>query len=129
MSVLSVNLTGAFLCAQAAARHMVSRGTAARIVNVSSVLDREVLEGGAAYCVSKAGLRQLTRLMALELARYKIRVNGVAPGETATPMNFSTEVDAAAVARPVTPMGRPGYSAEIASTISFLLDRCDHSII
>jgi NAD(P)-dependent dehydrogenase (short-subunit alcohol dehydrogenase family) len=121
MNVLSVNLTGAFLCAQAAARHMVSHETTGRIVNVSSVLDREVLEGGAAYCVSKAGLRQLTRVMALELARYKIRVNGVAPGETATPMNFSTEVDAASVARPVTPLGRPGYSAEIASTISFLL--------
>lgn len=119
--VLSVNLTGSFLCAQAAARHMVAHGTAGRIVNVSSVLDREVLEGGAAYCVSKAGLRQLTRVMALELARYKIRVNGVAPGETATPMNFTTHVDAASIPRPVTPVGRPGYSEEIASTIAFLL--------
>lgn len=119
--VLTVNLTGAFLCGQAAARHMVSSGTAGRIVNVTSILDREVLEGGAAYCVSKAGLRQLTRIMALELARYKIRVNGVAPGETATPMNFPTEVDAASVSRPVTPLGRPGYTGEIADTIVFLL--------
>lgn len=121
LNVLNVNLTGAFLCAQAAARQMASQGTGGRIVNVSSILDREVLEGGAAYCVSKAGLRQLTRVMALELAQYKIRVNGVAPGETATPMNFTTEVDAASVARPVTPLGRPGYSEEIAATISFLL--------
>ena len=121
LEVLTVNLTGAFLCGQAAARHMVSRGTTGRIVNVSSILDREVLDGGAAYCASKGGLRQLTRVMALELARYKIRVNGVAPGETATPMNFATEVDAASVARPVTPLGRPGYSAEVASTIAFLL--------
>lgn len=121
LEVLTVNLTGAFLCGQTAARHMVSLGTAGRIVNVTSILDREALEGGAAYCASKAGLRQLTRVMALELAPYKIRVNGVAPGETATPMNFPTEVDAASVSRPVTPLGRPGYSAEIASTIAFLL--------
>lgn len=121
MRVLNVNLTGSFLSTQVAAKYMVSHGIAGRIVNVTSVLDREVLEGGSAYCSSKAALRQLTRVMALELARYKIRVNGVAPGETATPMNFQTEVDAADVARPVTPMGRPGYSEEIASTISFLL--------
>jgi NAD(P)-dependent dehydrogenase (short-subunit alcohol dehydrogenase family) len=121
MSVMNVNLTGAFLCAQAAAKHMVSHGRAGRIVNVTSVLDREALEGGAAYCAAKAGLRQLTRVMALELASYKIRVNGVAPGETATPMNFPTEMDAASVARPVTPLGRPGYSMEVAATISFLL--------
>ena len=121
MHVLTVNLTGAFLCAQAAAKHMASSGTAGRIVNVTSILDREALEGGAVYCASKAGLRQLTRVMALELAQYKIRVNGVAPGETATPMNFPIAVDAASIARPVTPLGRPGYSAEIAATISFLL--------
>jgi NAD(P)-dependent dehydrogenase (short-subunit alcohol dehydrogenase family) len=59
--------------------------------------------------------------MALELAPHGICVNGVAPGETATPMNFYTEVDAASIARPVTPLGRPGRSAEIASTIVFLL--------
>jgi NAD(P)-dependent dehydrogenase (short-subunit alcohol dehydrogenase family) len=121
VSVLNVNLTGAFVCAQAAAQVMVAQGTGGRIVNVSSVLDREVLDGGAAYCSSKGGLRQLTRVMALELAAHGIRVNGVAPGETATPMNFTTEVDAASVTRPVTPLRRPGYSAEIAATVSFLL--------
>ena len=118
---LAVNLTGAFLCAQRAARCMVKQGQGGRIVNVTSILDREVLEGGAAYCAGKAALRQLTRLMALELAPHGIRVNGVAPGETATPMNFDIEVDAASIARPVTPMARPGHSAEIASTIAFLL--------
>jgi NAD(P)-dependent dehydrogenase (short-subunit alcohol dehydrogenase family) len=121
LNVLTVNLTGAFASTQAAARHMVSQGTGGRIVNVSSILDREVLDGGAAYCSSKGGLRQLTRVMALELAPHRIRVNGVAPGETATPMNFTTDVDAASVSRPVTPLGRPGYSAEVAATVSFLL--------
>jgi NAD(P)-dependent dehydrogenase (short-subunit alcohol dehydrogenase family) len=121
MSVIAVNLTGAFLCAQSAAARMVGQGTGGSIVNVSSILDREVLEGGAAYCASKAALKQLTRVMALELAPHRIRVNGVAPGETATPMNFATDVDAASIARPVTPLGRPAYSAEIAAVISFLL--------
>ena len=117
---LSANLTGAFLCGQAAARIMVAAGRGGTIVNVTSVLDRDVLEGGAAYCVGKAGLRQLTRVMALELAAYDIRVNGVAPGETATPMNFREPVDAASIRRPVTPMGRPGYADEVASVVCFL---------
>jgi hypothetical protein len=121
IDVFGVNLTGAFLCAQSAAARMVSQGTGGRIVNVTSILDREVLEGGSAYCASKAALRQLTRVMALELARFRIRVNGVAPGETATPMNFASDVDAAQVKRPVTPVGRPGYSEEIAAVVSFLL--------
>ena len=79
-----------------------------------------MLGGGAAYCSSKGGLRQLTRAMALELAPHGILVNGVAPGETATPMNFASEVDAAAIRRPVTPLGRPGYSEEIAEAVAFL---------
>lgn len=117
---IAVNLTGAFLCGQRAARHMVAAGDGGSIVNVTSVLDREVLEGGAAYCTGKGGLRQLTRVMALELAPHSIRVNGVAPGETATPMNFDRPVNAADVVRPVTPLARPGYSDEVASAIAFL---------
>jgi NAD(P)-dependent dehydrogenase (short-subunit alcohol dehydrogenase family) len=121
LEVMTVNLTGAFLCAQSAATRMVSQGSGGRIVNVTSILDREVLEGGAAYCASKGALRQLTRVMAIELARHNIRVNGIAPGETATPMNFPAEVDAASISRSVTPMGRPAYSAEIAAAVAFLL--------
>jgi NAD(P)-dependent dehydrogenase (short-subunit alcohol dehydrogenase family) len=121
LNVVHVNLTGSFVCAQIVAKRMVAQGTRGKIVNVSSILDREVLEGGVAYCASKAGVRQLTRVMALELAPYGIRVNGVVPGETATPMNFDTEVDAASVERPVTPLGRPGYSSEIAAAVSFLV--------
>ena len=121
LNVIAVNLTGAFLCTQSAATRMVSQGRGGAIVNVTSILDREVLEGGAAYCASKAALRQLTRVMALELSRPRIRVNGVAPGETATPMNFATDVDAASIERPITPLGRPGYAQEIAAVVAFLL--------
>jgi NAD(P)-dependent dehydrogenase (short-subunit alcohol dehydrogenase family) len=127
-NVLAVNLTGAFVCAQRAARRMVEVGKGGKIVNVTSVLDREILDGGGAYCTSKAGLRQLTRVMALELAPYGIRVNGVAPGETATPMNFSVPVDAASVRRPVIPQARPGYSEEVASTICFLISEASNYI-
>jgi NAD(P)-dependent dehydrogenase (short-subunit alcohol dehydrogenase family) len=121
VKVMSINLTGAFVSAQAAAKRMVSQGVKGRIVNISSILDREVLGGGAAYCSSKAGLRQLTRVMALELASYGIRVNGVAPGETATPMNFAPDIDASSIKRPLIPLGRPAYAHEIATAISFLL--------
>lgn len=127
--VLSVNLTGAFVCAQRAAQRMVAAGRGGRIVNVTSVLDREILEGGAAYCTSKAGLRQLTRVMALELAPHGIRVNGIAPGETATPMNFATPVDAASVRRPIIPLARPGYSEEVASAIAFLISEGANYIV
>ena len=126
--IIAVNLTGAFACGQRAAKRMVAQGDGGRIINVTSVLDREVLVGGAAYCSSKAALRQLTRAMALELAPYRIYVKGVAPGETATPMNFAEEVDAAEIARPVTPLGRPGYSEEIAEAVAFLASSASNYI-
>lgn len=127
--VLSVNLTGAFVCAQRAAQRMVAAGEGGRIVNVTSVLDREVLAGGGAYCSSKAALRQLTRVMALELAPHGIRVNGIAPGETATPMNFATPADAASVRRPVIPLARPGYSEEVAESIAFLVSDAANYVV
>lgn len=66
--------------------------------------------------------------MALELAPYGVRVNGVAPGETATPMNFSVSVDAASVRRPVIPQARPGYSEEVASAICFLISQASNYV-
>lgn len=119
--VLRTDLTGPFLCAQAAARRMVAAGTAGCIINVTSVHETVAIPGGAAYCAAKAGLGLFTKVMALELAPYGITVNAIAPGETATPMNSVTEgVDAAEIARPNIPVGRPGRAAEVGSLIAYL---------
>jgi NAD(P)-dependent dehydrogenase (short-subunit alcohol dehydrogenase family) len=83
--VLDTNLKGAFLVAQAAARRMRERGGA--IVNVASILGLRVAGQVSAYAASKAGLVQLTRAMALEWARYGIRVNALCPGYVETGLN------------------------------------------
>lgn len=119
-TVMSVDLDGAFLCGQAAARRMVAAGRGGRIVNVTSVHEHVPLEGAAAYCAAKGGLGQLTKVMALELASHGITVNAVAPGEIATPMTGNEDVDPATVVRPFIPAGRPGSAAEVAAVIAFL---------
>jgi NAD(P)-dependent dehydrogenase (short-subunit alcohol dehydrogenase family) len=85
--VLDTNLKGAFLVAQAAARRMRDAGTGGAIVNIASILGERVAGGVAAYAASKAGLIQLTRAMALELARHRIRVNALCPGYVETDIN------------------------------------------
>jgi NAD(P)-dependent dehydrogenase (short-subunit alcohol dehydrogenase family) len=118
--VLDVNLTGAFVCGQAAARHMVRQGRGGRIVNVTSVHELVPLGDSAAYCASKGGLGLLTKVMALELAPHGITVNAVAPGEVATAMNDAEGVDPHTQGRPAIPVGRPGHAREIAHAIAWL---------
>ena len=118
--VIDVDLTGAFVCAQAAARRMVAAGRGGRIVNVTSVHEHVPLEGAAAYCAAKGGLGLLTKVMALELAGHGITVNSVAPGEIATEMTGNEDTDPATVERPGIPLGRPGHAREIASAIAWL---------
>jgi NAD(P)-dependent dehydrogenase (short-subunit alcohol dehydrogenase family) len=118
--VLDVDLSGAFLCAQRAARRMVSQGRGGRIVNVTSVHEHVPLRGAAAYCAAKGGLGLLTKVMALELAPHGITVNAVAPGEIATPMTGHEDVDPQAVERSMIPAGRPGDAREIAALVAFL---------
>lgn len=117
---LAVDLDGAFLCAQHAARAMVEQGRGGRIVNITSVHEHVPLEESSAYTTAKHGLGGLTKQMALELAEHGILVNAVAPGEIATAMTGNEDVDPTAVERPGIPLKRPGSAHEIASLVSWL---------
>jgi NAD(P)-dependent dehydrogenase (short-subunit alcohol dehydrogenase family) len=121
--VVNVNLASPLFAAQAAVALMPEREAGGgRIVNVTSILDSVPLTGGSAYCASKAGLALATQVLALELAPRGIAVNSVAPGHTATPMNFGDrEVDAHATPRSAIPLGRPAAPREVAAAIAWFL--------
>jgi NAD(P)-dependent dehydrogenase (short-subunit alcohol dehydrogenase family) len=118
--VLDVDLTGAFVCAQRAARIMVDSGTEGRIINITSVHEHIPLPEAAAYCAAKGGLGLLTKVMALELGEHGITVNSIAPGEIATPMTGAHDTDPSEHERPALPLGRPGNAHEIAAMVAFL---------
>ena len=117
---LSVDLDGAFLCAQRAARRMVEQGRGGRIVNVTSVHEFKPIVEGVAYTVAKHGLGGLTKQLAFELGQHGITVNSVAPGMVATPMTDLEDEDPRGVDKPEYPLGRPGDAREIASCIGWL---------
>lgn len=118
--ILDTNLNGAFVCLQAAARRMVKVGTGGRLIAVSSVHEFQPRVGSSAYDASKHGLGGLMKTLALELGRYGITANTVAPGEIATPMTGQEDQDPTATDRPGVPLGRPGNAWEIADVIAFL---------
>jgi glucose 1-dehydrogenase len=120
--VLDVDLTGAFLCAQRAARLMVAAKTGGAIVNISSVHNVIPWGGFAHYCAAKAGLDMLTKTMALELATERVRVNSVAPGAIQTPINENVWGDPEALKdllRKI-PSDRMGQTEEVAACVAFL---------
>jgi len=119
-TVLDVNLTGAFLAGQAAARWMVANGVQGAIVNVSSVHEHVPLRENVAYSTAKGGMGLMTKVMALELAEHGIRVNSVAPGEISTPMTAKADADPREQDRPQIPWGRPGHAREIGEWIAFV---------
>jgi NAD(P)-dependent dehydrogenase (short-subunit alcohol dehydrogenase family) len=86
-SVIDTNLKGGWLVATEAARRLRDAGRSGSIVNIGSVLGERVAAGVAPYAISKAGVVQATKVMALELARYKIRVNALLPGYVVTDLN------------------------------------------
>jgi NAD(P)-dependent dehydrogenase (short-subunit alcohol dehydrogenase family) len=118
--VLTVDLDGAFLCAQRAARRMVDAGRGGRIVNITSIHERYPRVGNGPYSAAKAGLGLLTKVMALELGEHGITVNSVGPGEIATAMTGQEHQDPAESPRPGVPLGRPGDAREIAEVVAFL---------
>jgi 3-oxoacyl-[acyl-carrier protein] reductase len=117
---LRVNLTGTFLCAQAAARVMVGQG-AGRIVNVASISGQRGGVGRAAYGAAKAGVIQLTRVMAVELAARGVGVNAVSPGPVDTEQSRGTHTPATRRAYlDRIPQKRYGQADEIAAAVVFL---------
>jgi glucose 1-dehydrogenase len=124
--VLRVNLKGAFLVGQAAARRMVAQVRAGKragaIINMSSVNAVVAIANHTPYCVSKGGIDQLTKVMALALAPYGIRVNAIGPGSIMTDILKAVATDKEAKRRILarTPLGRIGEPDEIASIAVFL---------
>ena len=124
--VLRTNLKGAFLCGQAVARHMVERigegDPPGAIVNMSSVNAVFAIANQVPYSISKGGISQLTKVMALSLAPHGIRVNAIGPGSIMTDMLGEVMEDAEARKRILsrTPLGRIGEPSEIAAIAAFL---------
>ncbi len=120
--VIAVDLTGPFICAQAAAREMIKSGTEGVIINISSVHEEIGFPGYSDYCAAKGGLRMLCRNLALELARYRIRVVNVGPGAIATPINEDILLDdrKKKALEDEIPIHRIGESGEVAKLVAFL---------
>ena len=124
--MLDINLTGVMRSARALARKLMTQGTGGSIVNIASTAGKIPIEGSGAYCMAKAGVIMLTKVMALELAQTGIRVNAVAPGFTSTPMwDVAEDSDENRWAMAMTPMKRTGTPHEQANTCLFLA--CDES--
>jgi NAD(P)-dependent dehydrogenase (short-subunit alcohol dehydrogenase family) len=121
--VINVNLTGVMLTNRAIARRMVEAGTGGAIVNIASGAAKIPIVGAADYCVSKAGVWMLTKVLALEVARHNIRVNAIGPGFIETPMTASMRENEAAAnsIRSGIPLGRFGQPEDIANTALFLV--------
>lgn len=118
--VVATDLDGAFICLQAAARHLVAGHRGGRLIAVTSVHETQPRVGSSAYDAAKHGLGGLMKTIALELGEYGITANSVAPGEIATPMTGQTDQDPRGTDRPGVPLGRPGDAREVAAVIAFL---------
>jgi 3-oxoacyl-[acyl-carrier protein] reductase len=118
--VLSINLTGTFLCVKAVAPLMVARGRG-RIVLVASITGSQVWSGRAAYAASKGGVLAFTKSCAVDLAAHGITVNSVSPGPVATPQTAALHDSAIRnKVKSQTPMGRYATPEEVADVIAFL---------
>ncbi len=120
--VLNVNLRGTFLCAREALRHFVEKGIRGVILNNSSVHELIPKPKYLSYSITKGGIENLTRTLALEYAEHGIRVNAVGPGAVITPINkaWIDNPKAQADVESHIPLGRAAQASEIASVFAFL---------
>ena len=120
--VLSVNLRGAYLCARETIKHLLSRNRPGIIINISSVHEMIPRPLYVSYSISKGGVENMTKTLALEYAHQGIRVNAVAPGATITPINeaWTDDPEKKAVVESHIPMGRAGTAEEMAAAVAFL---------
>jgi len=120
--VMDINLKSAFFGTQLAAKQMIAQGGGGRIINMTSVHEDWPMPGNTAYCLSKGGMRMLTRTAGVELAPHGILVVGVGPGAVDTPINKSTVADPALLKKldAAIPLGRLAEPEEIASIVAFL---------
>ncbi len=119
--VLAINLKSAFFGTQLAAKQMIAQGRGGRIINVTSVHEDWPMPGNAPYCLSKGGMRMLTRSAGVELAPHNIMVVGVGPGAVATPINASTMDDPGKMKTldRAIPIGRMAEPEEIGGVVAF----------
>jgi glucose 1-dehydrogenase len=120
--VMNINLKSAFFGTQLAARQMIKQGGGGRIINVTSVHEDWPMPGNTPYCLSKGGMRMLTRTAGVELAPHGITVVGVGPGAVATPINLETMEDPEKMAKlnAAIPLGRMADPQEIADLVVWL---------
>jgi glucose 1-dehydrogenase len=120
--VLAVNLRSAFFGTQVAAKQMIKQGKGGRIINMTSVHEDWPMPGNTPYCLSKGGMRMLTRTAGVELAPHGILVVGVGPGAVITPINLPTLNDPEQLAKiqAAIPLGRMAEPSEIGSVVAFL---------
>jgi glucose 1-dehydrogenase len=122
--VMEINLKSAFFGTQLAAKQMIKQGTGGRIINMTSVHEDWPMPGNTPYCLSKGGMRMLTRTAGVELGPQGVQVVGVGPGAVATPINTSTMNDPEKMKTldAAIPLGRMAEPSEIASLVAFLAD-------
>ena len=120
--VIAVNLKSAFFGTQLAAKQMIAQGDGGRIINMTSVHEDWPMPGNTPYCLSKGGMRMLTRTAGVELAKHDVLVIGVGPGAVDTPINESTASDPTKLAKlnAAIPLGRMAKPDEIGSVVAFL---------
>ena len=122
--VIAIDLKSAFFGTQLAAKQMIAQGGGGRIINVSSVHEDWPMPGNAPYCLSKGGMRMLTRTAGVELGPHNIQVVGVGPGAVETPINVSTMQDPGKMKTldAAIPLGRMAKPEEIGNVVAFLAD-------